>query len=53
VTAAVSPCRERAGSCGARGESAVSSIRIVNDDDSTTRAGNPGRPHFKFKLSIM
>ena len=37
----------------ARVGSVESSIKIVNDDDSVTRAGNPAPPCFKFMLSIM
>lgn len=33
--------------------SVESSIKIVNDDDSVTRADNPAPPCFKFMLSIM
>jgi hypothetical protein len=53
VTASVSRYPKRAGFCGARVESVESSIMIINDDDSVTRAGSPGPLHFKFKLSIM
>ena len=53
LTASDARYPKTAGFSYARVGSIESSIKIVNDDDSVTRAGNPALPCFKFMLSIM
>lgn len=53
VTAFASRCPRKASFCDAIVASVESSIKIVDDDDSTGQAGILAPLCFKFKLSIM